>query len=129
MFRSHGYARIKCLVFGAYDPKGGAISLGYNLHKDKRLNHRFDVVGGVHHYECSKILSAFFKEKESLITIFFNLIIFWNLWTPSHESGPETFYFENRRVVEGARLKACIPQGIGGSNPLFSAIMNHLNFL
>ena len=57
------HARIKCLVFGAYDPKGGAISLGYNLHKDKRLNHRFDVVGGVHHYECSKILSAFFKEK------------------------------------------------------------------
>ena len=28
-------ARIKCLVFGAYDPKGGSISLGYNLYKDK----------------------------------------------------------------------------------------------
>ncbi len=55
-------ARIEQVVFGAYDPKGGALSLGYNLHKDKRLNHRFQVMGGVRHYECSKIISNFFKE-------------------------------------------------------------------
>ena len=56
-------ARIKSLVFGAYDPKGGSISLGYNLYKDKRLNHNFEITGGVRHYECSRILSAFFKDK------------------------------------------------------------------
>ena len=57
------HARIETLVFGAYDPKGGAISLGYNLHKDKRLNHNFSVIGGLRHYDCSKILSTFFKDK------------------------------------------------------------------
>ena len=57
------HARIETLLFGAYDPKGGAISLGYNLHKDKRLNHNFSVIGGLRHYDCSKILSIFFKDK------------------------------------------------------------------
>jgi len=58
-------ARIKTLVFGAYDKKGGALSLGYNLHRDSRLNHQFNVVGGVKHYECSDILSTFFREKRA----------------------------------------------------------------
>jgi len=56
-------ARIKNLYFGAYDPKGGAISLGYHFYKDSRLNHRFNVTGGVMHYRCSKILSNFFRER------------------------------------------------------------------
>lgn len=56
-------ARIKRLIFGAYDSKGGALSLGYNFYKDKRLNHQFDVVGGVLHFECSKLLSDFFRER------------------------------------------------------------------
>lgn len=56
-------SRIKTLVFGAYDPKGGAISLGYGVHKDKRLNHQFNVIGGVKHYETSRLLSQFFKQK------------------------------------------------------------------
>lgn len=55
--------RIKNLVFGAYDSKGGAISLGYSIHKDQRLNHKINVVGGIRHYQCSKILSSFFKEQ------------------------------------------------------------------
>ncbi len=55
--------RIKKLIFGAYDPKGGALSLGYHTHKDSRLNHRFEVVGGVMHYECSSLISKFFKER------------------------------------------------------------------
>jgi tRNA(adenine34) deaminase len=58
-------ARIKTLIFGAYDPKGGAISLGYNLNNDERLNHKFAVIGGVMQFECSKLLSQFFKEKRS----------------------------------------------------------------
>ncbi len=56
-------SRIKTLVFGAYDPKGGALSLGYDFHKDKRLNHTFDVIGGVKHYETSRLLSQFFRQK------------------------------------------------------------------
>ncbi len=57
--------RIKHLVFGAYDRKGGAISLGYHVFKDSRLNHNFSVMGGVQHYRCSKLLSDFFKTKRS----------------------------------------------------------------
>jgi tRNA(adenine34) deaminase len=56
-------SRIKLCVFGAYDSKGGALSLGYHMHKDKRLNHQFSVLGGIKHFECSKLLSQFFKER------------------------------------------------------------------
>ncbi len=56
-------ARISNLVFGAYDKKGGAISLGYKIYKDDRLNHNFSVIGGIEHYKCAKVLSRFFKEK------------------------------------------------------------------
>jgi tRNA(adenine34) deaminase len=56
-------ARIGTCVFGAYDKKGGALSLGYAMHQDKRLNHNFRVVGGVQHWSCSQILSRYFKEK------------------------------------------------------------------
>ncbi len=56
-------ARIGQVIFGAYDHKGGALSLGYNLYKDQRLNHQFSVMGGVRHYECSRLLSRYFREK------------------------------------------------------------------
>lgn len=56
-------ARIGALYFGAYDRKGGALSLGYNFPRDKRLNHTFSVMGGVRHYECSRMLSNYFKQK------------------------------------------------------------------
>lgn len=56
-------ARIERCVFGAYDSKGGALSLGYHLHKDSRLNHHFSITGGIRHFECSKLLSQFFKER------------------------------------------------------------------
>lgn len=58
-------SRIGRVVFGAYDPKGGALSLGYRVHQDKRLNHQFSVIGGIKHYECSRLLSGFFKQKRS----------------------------------------------------------------
>ncbi|MBW2632075.1 MAG: tRNA adenosine(34) deaminase TadA [Deltaproteobacteria bacterium] len=56
------HARIARLVFGATDPKGGAISL-YDMFGDKKLNHFVDVTGGVLEEECGKILSRFFREK------------------------------------------------------------------
>lgn len=58
-------ARVKQCVFGAYDPKGGALSLGYHLHQDKRLNHQFAMLGGIKHFECSKLLSQFFRERRT----------------------------------------------------------------
>lgn len=61
-------ARISRLYFGAYDTKGGALSLNYNLHKDQKLNHSFPVLGGLRHFECSKLLSTFFKEKRVFYT-------------------------------------------------------------
>ncbi len=59
-------SRVKEVYFGAYDKKGGALSLGYELHKDKRLNHSFNVYGGFMHFETGQILSNFFKEKRKL---------------------------------------------------------------
>lgn len=58
-------SRVKQCVFGAYDAKGGALSLGYHLHSDKRLNHQFSIMGGIKHFECSKVLSQFFKERRT----------------------------------------------------------------
>ncbi len=58
-----GHARLGQCIFGAYDLKGGALSLGYNLYKDKRLNHTFSIAGGLQHYRCSSLLSKFFREK------------------------------------------------------------------
>lgn len=58
-------ARLKLCVFGAYDAKGGALSLGYHLYKDNRLNHRFGIIGGIRHFECSRLLSQFFRERRT----------------------------------------------------------------
>ncbi|MEA1971287.1 MAG: tRNA adenosine(34) deaminase TadA [Thermodesulfobacteriota bacterium] len=56
------HARIARLVFGATDPKGGALSL-YDMFGNRKLNHFVDVTGGVLREECGKILSRFFREK------------------------------------------------------------------
>lgn len=55
-------ARIGRLVFGATDPKAGAIVTLYNLHDDARLNHRYPATGGVLAGECGALLTAFFEE-------------------------------------------------------------------
>lgn len=65
-FGSMVQARIGSCVYGAYDSKGGALSLGYPIHKDNRLNHRFSIIGGIRHYDCSKLMSQFFKERRTL---------------------------------------------------------------
>jgi len=55
-------ARIDRVIFGARDPKAGAIRSLYELASDARLNHRIEVVEGVLENECSEILKAFFKK-------------------------------------------------------------------
>ena len=54
-------ARISRLVFGAFDPKGGAAVSLYNLGNDKRLNHRIEVITGIMQDECSMLLKDFFN--------------------------------------------------------------------
>lgn len=56
-------ARISRLVFGAFDPKGGAAGSLYNLAGDPRLNHRIELVSGILGEECSKLMQDFFKAR------------------------------------------------------------------
>ena len=56
-------ARIDRLVFGAVDPKAGAVASLYNIAQDDRLNHRVAVEQGVLAEESGALLKAFFKEK------------------------------------------------------------------
>jgi len=53
-------ARVSRLVFGAQDPKAGAVGSLYNLAQEPRLNHRVEVTGGVLAEECGAALKAFF---------------------------------------------------------------------
>ena len=55
-------ARVDEVVYGAVDPKGGALSLGYRLHEDSRMNHRF-LVRLEENSECGKVLKDFFARK------------------------------------------------------------------
>ena len=59
-------ARIKRLIFGAKDPKTGALGSVHDILKSKSLNHRFEVVSGVMEKDSSFIMSEFFKGKRVL---------------------------------------------------------------
>jgi len=54
-------SRIDRCVFGAFDPKAGALGTLYSVHDDMRLNHRFEVTSGICEEECSALLSGFFE--------------------------------------------------------------------
>lgn len=56
------HARIRKLVFGAYDPKSGAVNSMMKFPLEK-MNHRLEVRGGVLAEKCGKILKEFFKER------------------------------------------------------------------
>ena len=56
-------ARVERIVFGAYDPKAGAISSLWDVVRDPRLNHRPQVVGGILADECGALLAEFFAER------------------------------------------------------------------
>lgn len=56
-------ARVKKLVFGAHDPKGGGVQSLYQITEDPRLNHRLEVIGGVLQSECAQLLKDFFKAR------------------------------------------------------------------
>jgi tRNA(adenine34) deaminase len=56
-------ARVPFVVWGAADPKAGAVESLYRLFDDARLNHRVDHTGRVLADECGQILSSFFRGK------------------------------------------------------------------
>jgi len=56
-------ARLAVVVYGAPDPKAGAIESIYQVGCDGRLNHRLKATGGVLEEECRAILQAFFRAK------------------------------------------------------------------
>ena len=57
------HARIDRLLFGAADPRAGAVGSVYSIGIDGRLNHRFHVTGGVLAGPCGDLLREFFRSR------------------------------------------------------------------
>ena len=55
-------AKLKRLIFGAYDPKGGGVEHGGRIFDRGTCNHRPEVIGGWHETEASELLSSFFQQ-------------------------------------------------------------------
>lgn len=58
-------ARIKRLVFGAYDKKFGACGSVYDVPADNKLNHRFDIIPNILNEESQNLLQNFFRSKRT----------------------------------------------------------------
>jgi tRNA(adenine34) deaminase len=56
-------ARLGRLVYGAADPKAGAVGSLWDVLRDRRLNHQPEVIGGVLAGECGAVLSEFFAAR------------------------------------------------------------------
>jgi tRNA(adenine34) deaminase len=59
-------ARLGRLVYGAHDPKAGAVTSHFGLLDGQVLNHRVDVIGGVEAETSAELLRAFFRERRSV---------------------------------------------------------------
>jgi tRNA(adenine34) deaminase len=59
-------ARVGCLVFGAWEPKTGAVGSLWDVVRDRRLTHRPQVRGGVLAGECAALLEGFFSAHRDL---------------------------------------------------------------
>jgi tRNA(adenine34) deaminase len=57
------HARVRRVVFGAFDPRAGGAGSAVDIFKLEGLNHRVDVFGGVLEAECSALLQEFFSER------------------------------------------------------------------
>ena len=56
-------ARVERLVYGATDPKAGAVGSLWDVVRDRRLNHRPEVISGVLAEECGELLTEFFAHR------------------------------------------------------------------
>jgi len=59
-------ARVDTVVYGAADPKAGAVETLYHLLDDPRLNHRPTVIAGVLADECGQMLTDFFRRQRAM---------------------------------------------------------------
>jgi tRNA(Arg) A34 adenosine deaminase TadA len=59
------HARVAKLVFGAAEPRSGAIVSTVRAGELPGHNHRFEVVAGVREQECREMMQAFFKDRRS----------------------------------------------------------------
>lgn len=57
------HARVKRVVFGATDPKAGAVTSVFSLGTAQQFNHHIDYAGGLLAEQCGKILNNFFRTK------------------------------------------------------------------
>jgi len=56
-------SRLARVIFGARDPKCGAVTSLYNILADKRLNHQVGITEGILQEDCGEIMSRFFQQK------------------------------------------------------------------
>jgi tRNA(adenine34) deaminase len=57
------FARLRRLVYGAYDPKGGGVDHGPRIFQQPTCHHRPEVVGGVQEQACAALLREFFQAR------------------------------------------------------------------
>jgi tRNA(adenine34) deaminase len=59
------HARIETVVFGAPEPRAGALGSALRAHETPGLNHRLEVVSGVREDECRAMMQEFFRERRA----------------------------------------------------------------
>jgi tRNA(Arg) A34 adenosine deaminase TadA len=60
-----GFFRIRRLMFGAYDPKGGGVEHGARVFDASSCHHRPEVIGGIRETEAAALLKAFFADRRA----------------------------------------------------------------
>ena len=105
-------ARLGRVVYGATDPKGGAVESLYKVLQDPRLNHQVEVSTGVLAKECAELLTGFFqsrrdenkkeklektyRERSSVIVVHKNKILGFNAVDPT--SGAKYFFIPGGKI-------------------------------
>ncbi len=59
------HARVKKLVFGAFDPKAGAARSILDYTAEKKFNHKIEIESGILETECKELIQDFFKQKRN----------------------------------------------------------------
>lgn len=57
------HARVRRVVYGARDPRGGAAGSVFDVLNTNRLNHRVEIAGGVLEEDCARLLQDFFRQR------------------------------------------------------------------
>lgn len=57
------HARVRRVVYGARDPRGGAAGSVFDVLNTNRLNHRVEITGGILEEDCARLLQEFFRQR------------------------------------------------------------------